>query len=127
MKKLLFTLPLFFLLCGCNIFLPAGVAPDGAITDNSVRENLSDAELENNAVTTITAFLLTHQDISRVCAADLNSAKVLNEAASITGTAVVAKPVRYTLMFDNRVYKLYDNKRLIWQYPEKDKPQNRDK
>ena len=118
MKKLLFTLPLLFLLCGCNIFLPAGVAPDGAITDNSLRENLSESELENNAVTTLTAFLLTNPGISGVRAADLNSAKVLKEASSITGTTVVTRSARYTLWFDSKVYKLYDNKRLIWQYPE---------
>ena len=62
MKKLLFILPLMTLFCGCNIFLPAGEAPEGAITDNAPERELSHGELVNNAVTSLTVFLLTHTE-----------------------------------------------------------------
>ena len=110
--------PVLLVLCGCQLFLPAGEPPAGRITDNTPDTAITGEELKNNAVTLLTAFLLTHPEIRSVSAACVTAEAVLKEASSVSGAAVQKRAV-YTLKYDNMVYKLYDkDKRLLWQYPE---------
>lgn len=119
MKKLLFALGVSSVLCGCNMFLPDGKAPEGAITDNASERDLSPEELENNAVTSLTAFLLTHPDITGVSASDPIAERVLKETVMVTGTHL-KRGKAYALCWRGGVFQLYKNDRLlIWQYPEK--------
>ena len=118
MKKLFLTIPVLLVLCGCQLFLPAGEPPAGRITDNTPDTAITGAELKNNAVTLLTAFLLTHPEIRTVNATCVTAEAVLKEASSVSGAAVQKRAV-YTLKYDNMVYELYDkDKRLLWQYPE---------
>ena len=120
MKKLLFILPLMTLFCGCNIFLPAGEAPEGAITDNAPERELSHGELVNNAVTSLTVFLLTHTEISSVRASDPAAEKVLKEASSVTGTRSANSSV-YHLAWRGGAFLLTGHNGLpLWRYPEKE-------
>jgi hypothetical protein len=116
-KKLLFFLPLMTVFCGCNIFLPAGKAPEGAITDNSPEIRLSCEEVQNNAVTALAAFLLMHPEISALRASDPVAEKVLREAATVTGTLSLRSSA-YTLVWRNGAFRLSGNNgTLLWQYP----------
>ena len=79
MKKLFLTIPVLLVLCGCQLFLPAGEPPAGRITDNTPDTAITGAELKNNAVTLLTAFLLTHPEIRTVNATCVTAEAVLKE------------------------------------------------
>ncbi len=118
-KKFCSAVPLLLILCGCQIFLPAGDPPAGKITDNTQQGAVSQQELKNNAVTALTAFLLTHPEIRCVGVSGAEAKDVLKEASSVAGVAAV-KSALYNLEYKNGIYKLYNkDKSEIWQYPAK--------
>jgi hypothetical protein len=117
MNKLCLAIPVLLVLCGCHIFLPAGDPPEGRITDNTLHNAVTPHELRNQAVTALTAFLLTHPQVSSISVSDKEAQSVLKEASSVAGVAA-EESAAYKLEYKDGIYKLYNkDKSEIWQYP----------
>ena len=112
---------------GCLSILPGGKAPEGRITDNSSgTSTLTVAELENNAATSLAAFLLTYPERRTIISCgDAHSEKLLLQISAVTGTTT-DKDADLVLEFsaagNKPFFKLYDrkNRKIIWRYPEQD-------
>ena len=119
MKRVFLLVPVLFF-GGCLAILPDGKAPEGKITDNNpVQTAATQEELENLAATSLCAYIMMHDVVSSVNAADLPSTRVLTGISGITGVQN-NKYALYRLEFKNGVFRLVSGKNiLLWQYPEK--------
>ena len=119
MKKICLLMPAL-LLGGCLTILPDGKAPEGKITDNTPAQSAAtQEELENLAATSLCAYIMMHNSVQTVNAADLPSARVLTSISGITGVQN-NKHSLCRLEFKNGVFKLISGKNILhWQYPEK--------
>ena len=108
-----------FMLCGCMSFLPAGVAPEGKITDNTGNAATTQEELENAAATSLCAYIMLNNPTRTINAADAPSSRVLQNVSGVTGVQQ-RKNAIYRLEMSNGTFKLFSGKNLLhWQYPEK--------
>ena len=106
-------------LCGCNVFLPSGTAPEGRISDNTYGEKpLSAEELENHAATSLTAYILMDNSVSTLCCTDSASKRLFVKVSSVTGSAQ-EQSSRFRLSFANNTFVLTENGKLLWQYPQR--------